>query len=165
MEAEHYDSEVPRSSHDWLLKTTQTGFSGGSYLEALPNTGASINTSYVTTSPELAYRVSFTNTGTYYVWLRGSASSGNDDSVHAGLDGTGPSSADRMSGFTSSWVWKRTTMDNSAPAKLVITTPGLHTIHLWMREDGLRADKLLLRKSSSASAPSGAGPAESPRIP
>ena len=95
--------------------------------------------------------------------LRGSANSGSDDSVHAGVDGTGPSSADRISGFTNSWVWKRTTMDNNAAAKLVITTPGLHTIHLWMREDGLRVDKLLLRKNSSSTAPSGKGPAENPR--
>ncbi len=164
MEAEHYDGKIPRQSHDWLLETSLTGYAGTGYLQVLPNTGATINTGYTTTSPELVFNVTFTTTGTYYVWIRGSADSGSDDSCHAGLDGVGPASADRMSGFTSSWVWKRTTMDNSAPATLVITTPGRHTIHLWMREDGLRVDKLLLRKSSSSTAPSGNGPAESPRV-
>ena len=165
MEAEHADANISRQGHDWLLKTSQTGYAGIGYLQVLPNIGANQDTGYVTASPELVYRVSFTNTGTYYVWLRGSAASGSDDSVHAGIDGTGPSSADRIGSFTGGWIWKRNTMDNSAPAKLVITTPGLHTIHLWMREDGLRVDKLLLRKSSSSAAPSGKGPAESPRTP
>lgn len=33
------------------------------------------------------------------------------------------------------------------------------------REDGIKVDKLLLRTSSSSKAPSGTGPAESPRTP
>ena len=112
-----------------------------------------------------ADNVAFTTPGTYSVWVRGSAANGNDDSLHAGLDGAGPASADRLSSFTSSgWVWKRDTMDG-VPATLVITAPGLHTIHLWMREDGLKVDKILLRTSASSSAPSGKGPSESPRVP
>ena len=164
MEAEHFDAKTPRSGKDWALNTTKAGFSGSGYLTATPNTGTSTNTGYTTTSPELAFNVTFTATGTYYVWIRGQADSGNDDSLHAGVDGTGPASADRMNGFnTTSWVWKRDTMDAS-PATLIIGTPGLHTIHLWMREDGMRVDKLLLRTSSSSTAPTGTGPAESPRV-
>lgn len=165
MEAEHFDGTTARSAHDWTLETAKTGFRGTGYMRALPNNGTSINTGYTTTSPELVFNVNFTTTGTYYVWVRGAADSGTDDSCHAGLDGTGPASADRISGLTTtSWVWKRDTMD-AVPATLVIATPGLHTIHLWMREDGLRVDRLLLRKSSSSTAPSGTGPAESPRTP
>jgi len=162
IEAEHFDQTISRSSHNWLLNTSQTGFSGSGYMEALPNTGANINTGYTTTSPEFIFKVQFTTTGTYYVWVRGAALSGSDDSCHAGLDGVGPASADRIDGFGTDWTWKRDTMD-SAPAMLVINTTGLHTIHLWMREDGLRVDRVLLRKSSSSTPPSGQGPAESPR--
>jgi len=163
IDAEHYDNKIPRNSKDWVLETGVTGFSGTGYLTALPNTGITYNTGYVTASPELVFNVQFTTTGTYYVWIRGHASSTNDDTLHAGLDGAGPSSADRIKNFTTSWSWQRATMD-SAPATLVVSASGLHTIHLWMREDGLRVDKLLLRTSSSSTAPSGTGPLESSRI-
>ncbi len=163
IDAEHYNSKVPRNGQDWVLKTTTTGYAGSGYLEALPNTGISYNTGYVTSSPELVYNVQFATTGTYYVWVRGIGATGSDDSLHAGLDGTGPASADRISGIGTTWNWKRDTMD-AAPATLVIASPGLHTIHLWMREDGLKVDKVLLRTSSSSTAPSGTGPAESPRV-
>jgi hypothetical protein len=163
MEAENYATEVVRNGHDWTPATAKSGYAGAGYLQVLPNNGLAINSGYATASPELTYRVNFTNTGTYYVWLRGSGDTGNDDSAHAGLDGAAPTSADRITGLGSSWTWKRTTMDSSAPATLSVTSPGIHTIHLWMREDGLRLDRILLRKNSSSSAPSGSGPAESPR--
>jgi hypothetical protein len=164
MDAEHYDRRIGRNGKSWTFKTTQTGYAGSGYLEALPNSGTTINTGYPTTSPELVYNVHFTTTGTYYVWVRGAAPTTGDDTLHAGIDGTGPSTADRLSGFTTSWSWRRSTLDGVA-ATLKIATPGLHTIHLWMREDGFRVDKLLLRTSSSSTAPSGTGPAESPRVP
>ena len=163
MQGENADSKVARNGITWTSGTSVSGYSGSGYLEALPNTGVTYNTSYTTSSPELVYNVTFTTTGTYYVWVRGSAPSGTDDTVHAGIDGTGPASADRIGGFPTSWAWKRDTMD-SVPATLVIPTPGLHTIHIWMREDGVRVDKVLLRTSSSSTAPSGTGPAESPRV-
>jgi len=163
IDAEHYDAKIPRNGKDWVLETSVIGYSGTGYLTALPNTGITYNTGYVTASPELVYNVHVTTVGTYYIWIRGHASTTSDDSVHAGLDGTGPASADRISGFTTIWSWRRTTLD-SAPATIVITDPGFHTIHLWMREDGLRVDKILLRTNSSSTAPSGTGPAESPRV-
>jgi lysophospholipase L1-like esterase len=129
-------------------------------VEALPNMGTGITAGYTTTSPELVYNVNFTSTGTYYVWIRGAAPSTADDSLHAGIDGTAPTTADEIAGFLPGWAWNRTTRDGT-PAKLIVPSPGLHTVHLWMREDGMRVDKVLLRKSSSASAPDGAGPSES----
>jgi len=163
IDAEHYDAKIPRNSKDWVLETSVTGYAGTGYLTALPNTGITQNTGYVTASPELVYNVQVTTTGTYYVWIRGHASSGDDNTVHAGVDGVGPSSADRIKGFGTSWKWSRSTMD-STPATVVITDSGFHTIHVWMREDGMRVDKLLLRTSSSSTEPSGTGPAESPRV-
>lgn len=51
---------------------------------------------------------------------------------------------------------------DSNTATIVVTTPGIHTINVWMREDGFVFDKLILTTNNSFS-PSGAGPAESPR--
>ena len=164
METEHYDQKIDRGGQTWTLETATTGYSGTGYLTSLPNIGTTNNTGYTTASPELVYNVQFTTTGTYYVWVRGTSSSGNDDSIHAGIDGTGPASADRIGlSNTGSWVWKLFTMDGPA-ATLSVTTPGLHTIHIWMREDGAKVDKLFLRTSSSTTPPSGTGPAESARV-
>jgi hypothetical protein len=47
-------------------------------------------------------------------------------------------------------------------ATLVISAAGDHIVNAWMREDGVRLDRLLLTTSNTL-VPSGAGPAESPR--
>ena len=167
METENYDAKVPRSGKDWNLFPSPgtsflSGYSGSGYLQALPNTGTTNNTGYATLSPELKYQINFTNTGTYYIWIRGRGPTTSDDSIHSGIDGTTPTSADRMSGFPNSWTWSRSTLDGPV-ATVVVSTAGVHTFNLWMREDGFMVDKILLRKDSSSTAPSGTGPAESPR--
>lgn len=162
IEAEHFTSNISRNGKDWVSGAAQAGFSGSAYLEALPNTGVNQNTGYISASPELIYTVQFATAGTYFVWVRGYGDDDSDDSVHAGIDGTAPATADRITGFPVGWTWSRSTMDG-VPATLTVSSPGLHTIHLWMREDGLIVDKLLLRTDSSSAAPSGNGPAESPQ--
>jgi len=162
MEAEHFDDNISRGGKDWVLETSKSGFAGDGYTTALPNTGTLINAGYTTTSPELVFNVNFTTTGTYYVWLRTNADGGTDDSAHTGLDGAGPTSADRIKATKGGWGWRQSTMDG-APATLVVGSPGLHTFHLWMREDGLRVDRMLLRTDSSSTKPVGQGPPESPR--
>lgn len=163
MQAERFDSTIARAGHDWTLQSTQSGASGSQYMTALPDASASYNTNYVTGSAELVYNVLFATTGTYYIWARALGPNGNGDTFHAGLDGTGPASADRVMGFNTAWKWSRSTMDNVS-ASITVATPGLHTVHVWIREDGLLLDKLLLRTSNSSTAPSGTGPSQSLRV-
>jgi hypothetical protein len=163
MQAESYDAKTPRGGGDWVRLTTQSGASNGAYMAALPDAGAIYSANFTTAASELVYNVLFSTTGTYHVWVRGIGPNGNGDSLHAGIDGTGPASADRIQGFNTSWKWSRSTMD-TATATIQVATPGLHTIHVWPREDGFLFDKILLRTSSSSTAPSGTGPAESPRV-
>ena len=47
-------------------------------------------------------------------------------------------------------------------ATITVSTPGVHTVNVWMREDGFVIDKVVLTVSPGY-VPSGAGPAESPR--
>ncbi len=162
MEAEHFSRKTALGGKDWMVESSRTGFSGTGYTTALPNTGINVNSGYVGTVAELIFDVDFVTTGTYYVWLRGFGGTTSDDSVHAGIDGTGPSSADRIGSFPAAWTWSRSTLD-AVSATLGVTTSGRHTIHLWMREDGFSVDKILLRTNSSSTAPTGTGPAESPR--
>jgi hypothetical protein len=131
-------------------------------MESAPNLGSGTDTGYSLTSPRLDYVVNFASTGTHYVWVRGNGPSGTDDSCHAGLDGAEIATSDRISAFGAGWNWSRTTMDANAPATFVVATPGLHTVNLWMREDGLIVDRLLLT-TSPAYIPAGAGPASSIR--
>jgi hypothetical protein len=47
-------------------------------------------------------------------------------------------------------------------ATINVTSAGVHTLNLWMREDGFVVDKVVL-SSNVNYVPSGTGPAQSPR--
>jgi beta-glucosidase-like glycosyl hydrolase len=163
MEAEHFSANVPQGGHSWLLQSDANA-SGAQAMRSDPDNGTAVDTGYVTGSPRLDFRVSFVTTGTYQVWVRGRAGGsavGTSDSVHAGLDGAAVASADRIASFTASFGWSKSTMDGPV-ATLVVSSAGVHTINLWMREDGFIADKVLLTTSTSFT-PTGTGPVESGR--
>ena len=128
---------------------------------ANPNTGVNNDTGYVTNSPRLDYKINFVKTGVHQVWIRGIGATGADDSIHAGLDGAAVATSDRISSFGTTWTWSRDTMDGVA-ATINVTTAGIHTLNLWMREDGFVVDKVVL-STNAAYVPSGTGPAQSPR--
>jgi hypothetical protein len=159
MEAENFQGNVAQGGHTWDA-TTPSGASGSARV-ANPNIGVNNDTGYTTNSPRLDYRVYFAKAGTHQVWVRGIGASGSDDSCHVGLDGAATASSDRISSFFTTWTWSRDTMDGVA-ATISIAAPGLHTINLWMREDGFVVDKLLLT-TNSGYVPTGTGPAESLR--
>jgi RHS repeat-associated protein len=58
------------------------------------------------------------------------------------------------------WSWANQRTDTGQPATLAITTSGVFTVTVWMREDGLRLDRLLLTTNPSFT-PTSFGPAES----
>jgi len=160
IEAEHFTTNTARASHAWTA-TADAAAAGGQVMRCMPNNGANINTGYTSGSPQLDFPIQFSTTGTYQVWLRGSAATGDDDSAHVGIDGQGPASSDRITTFATGLGWTKATMDGPV-ATIVVTTPGIHTLNLWMREDGLSVDRLLLTTNANFT-PSGAGPAESSR--
>ena len=160
VEAEHFDTHASQGGHSWT-SIALAGSSGSGAMEASPNNGTKNDTGYVSTSPRLDFPINFTRTGIHYVWIRGHAGTGQDDSVHVGLDGAAVSSSDRIQGFAKgTWSWSKQTMDGPV-ATVNITTTGTHTLNLWMREDGLVVDKLLLTTNASY-IPSGTGVPESP---
>jgi hypothetical protein len=158
IEAEHYASKVSRASKNWTF-AGETTAAGGGVMACLPDTGGNINTGYATTSPQLNFRVNFVKTGTHHIWARVRAPNDAADSFHVGIDGSAPSSADRITGFSSTLGWSKNTMD-SVVATINVTSTGLHTINVWMREDGLVLDKLVLTTNASFT-PTATGPAES----
>ncbi len=162
IEAENFDLSVARSGHAWRL-VSKNACSGSKALEAAPDTGAGINAGYVEKSPRLDFSVNFTTTGIHYVWIRGFGPNAQGDSLHVGLNGQAISSADRIQGFNSSWKWSNQTMDG-VRAAINVAKSGIHTINVWMREDGFFIDKIVLT-TNPGYVPSGTGPAESLRQP
>jgi hypothetical protein len=162
IELENYDAKTSGSGHAWSF-VAPSGASGAGAMEATPNNGANINSGYVASSPRMDFPVNFVKTGVHYVWIRGIGANSTDDSLHVGLDGAAVATADRLARFTSSWTWSADTMD-VVVAQITVSSPGVHTVNVWMREDGMVADKLVLTVSAGYT-PAGTGPAESTRAP
>ncbi|MCL5736030.1 MAG: discoidin domain-containing protein [Actinobacteria bacterium] len=169
VEAEHYDKKVDMGTNTWSLVTTAAGFtgagfSGGQAMQIMPDTplgGRSFATNYVTNSPHLDFQVNFVKTGTYYVWLLAFGRDGNSDSAHVGLDGKPSDASDNLSGWNNVYRWRNTTMEGPR-STLEVTEVGVHTLNLYMREDGTVFDKVLLTTNPDYT-PTAFGPAESPR--
>jgi arylsulfatase A-like enzyme len=158
MEAEHFHEQQARGGKSWQTVTVRHS-SAGESLQALPNTGANIQTNYATLSPHLAYRAVFELPGRYYVWVRAKAASNDDDSLHIGLNGVPVASGERLEQIFDFWTWTSTRGDGSR-AFLDVPTAGEHVIDVWMREDGVVLDKLLLTTDAGFE-PEGQGLVES----
>ncbi len=148
LEAEQFINHIGRSNRVWSIENDVTGYSGTGYVSSVPDTNIRFTNNLTTTSPELQYTMNFTSTGVYTVWLKGFVPNAAGDSVYIGLDNQLPSG---LSGFgPRDWQWNA--KNSEIPAELVtlnITTPGLHTLHLWMREDGLLIDQIVLSRDAA----------------
>lgn len=150
VEAEHYTSKTEGSGaaagSAWA-DLAGGGSLGDGYVQALPNSGVGIDAPEIESdAPRLSYLVYFETAGIHYLWVKGWADAGGDDSVHYGLDGSVVST-----GFNDSATVARTggfawTSGCPGIARPIIDVPsaGLHTVDLWMREDGARIDRVLL---------------------
>ncbi len=152
LEAENYTN----NEGAWLAQTQIAGFAGDSYLTTVSNTDYLYPN---TTSSLLQYQLNVTTEGVYTLWLRGYGADAADDSVYVNLDKQPPLP---VTGFKpQSWSWAGRTLQDT-PVSFMITDPGLHTLNLWIREDGLRLDRILLTVDDTY-LPTGVGPAESNR--
>jgi hypothetical protein len=181
IEAEDYDTNLAQG----FITGTQTaqkwealsdgGASGGAGL-SVANAGILRGSNYqsydpTVDAPKLDYIVDFAAAGTYYVWVRGKGDA-NGNSVHVGLNGGMISTGEKIEfGDDGSTGWMWTNLRDSIAgsyATLNIPSAGLHTLNLWMREDGVMIDKLLLTTDSSfnpALLNGGLGPIGSARVP
>jgi hypothetical protein len=102
MEAEHFGQRTSGASHTWLLKTSQSGYTGTSYLQPLPDLDRLYQTDEITASAAVSYPLNFSTPGTYTIWLRGYPANAAGDSVYVGLDGQ----VVTMTGFVpNQWTW------------------------------------------------------------
>ncbi len=164
VEAENFVSNNPGDGHAWGDSAT---------VGAVHVDNGAVNDMWrdeadvETNSPELTYNVYFDTPGTYYVHVRGMAedgSAGSADSVHIGLNGERMSGDGGITGFGGggfSWGSRDTYTGNVTTIE--ITAAGQYELNLWAREDGVSVDKFILTQDPGYS-PSGAGPAESPKV-
>jgi Ca2+-binding RTX toxin-like protein len=162
IEAENFTTNTTRGGHEWELFTdTNASADTAMYID---NNGANDNNTaeadVYSSSPELTYNVNFASTGTYYVWVRGRGPSGSDDSVHVGFNGVRQTDNGGITGFNGgSYQWGNTSTSGPV-ATFTVSAVGENTINLWMREDGVYADKILITDDPGYT-PTGLGPAES----
>jgi arylsulfatase A-like enzyme len=142
MEAENYHEQLPRSGHSWeVVSLSHSSFA--SSLQALPDHGMNNQDNYETQSPQLRYRVVFETAGRFYVWARARASSTSNDSLHVGFNGQGIASGRAISEIFDGWTWTSARSDGGR-AYIDVPSPGEHVVDVWMREDGVILDKLVL---------------------
>lgn len=151
-----YNSNTGRSGRYWQSYSSG-GFYWGGYLRAEPNNGTGFagNEGYQNYSPVLAYKVPFPQSGVFYVCILGRGGTPADDSVHAGLDDNGDGVADTTTALdmtsvwhTSSWQWANQRSGGSF-ATVQVSGDSFHTFKIWMREDGMSIDEVILSTSSA----------------
>jgi regulation of enolase protein 1 (concanavalin A-like superfamily) len=159
MEAEHFDESLQTTRGEWEEVGPTGGFTGTAGMQC--NGAGVIKTGYAATSPGLAYNINFVKAGTHYVWVLAWGATGNDDSCHVGLDGQEVTTGEWMSGWSNVYVWSSSaTVDGRA--HFDVDVPGEHTLNIWVREDGLIIDKIVVTTNVDY-VPEGDGPPESPR--
>jgi len=165
MEAENFDNTVAApDGHTWTLVDSPIGASGFKAMQALPDIGIKRRDDYLTLSPRLDFKVSFVKTGTHYVWTRAHADgSGSDDSCHAGLNCQATLTGERIAfNVAAEWSWFNARENNAGPATFEVPSADIHTVNIWMCEDGAIIDKIVLTTNPFYK-PSGIGPEESAR--
>lgn len=140
--------------------------SGGQYIEVLPDTRtnhfeALVQGENFSNIPGivavLSYPIWFETPGQYYVWARAFSTGSEDNGVHVGLNGEWPASAQRLQWCQGKhqWTWSsaQRTKNNHCGKPNTITLhidrPGMHTLNISMREDGLELDALVLTKDAN----------------
>jgi hypothetical protein len=159
IEAENFHTKADKDPHKWVVVQEPAGFSGKGAVEAKPNEDANNNEDFVKDSPRLDYKIKVAKAGKFRVWVRGYGRSDADNSCHIGLDGKAVEGSDRIGELpVDEWAWLNDTHDGEA-AVLEIKEAGEHTLNLWMREDGVILDRILLARDEKYS-PKDKGPAE-----
>ena len=178
-EGESFDKNVsPVGGSSWAFSTAAVGlgtFVGPGYMDSTPNTGRGPNEDVATTqAPRLDYCVNFPATGTWYVWVRGFGANGGDNSAHVGIDGAISAQGRNIGNGngrpgSETWGdsnWKWISDSTATPIRITVPTTGQHTFSVWMREDGVKIDKVLLTTDAAFTFQADrtvAGPAETPR--
>ncbi len=117
-------------------------------------------------------------TGRHDLWVRSSWTAADwNNPFHGGLNGAGPTSVRQIkSGLGHTFFFSDTMFGLGIPpevAYLDVPSSGVHSVHLWMMDDGALVDRVVLTTNASYDPNSvndpgngaGIGPPASPRAP
>ena len=162
VEAESYTRSAEGSGDgrgiQWKLSPNRAGCAGKGLMAALPDKGVQIDSALKNQCPRLDYLIDFPEKGKYTIWMRTWGAHPGSDSIHFGLD---MKTTDRSLFHTGNGKlqWQR-----HRDWTFEVDEPGLHTLSVWMREDGCAFDRLIITcdQKTRTDEPAGQGPAESP---
>jgi len=159
-EAENYYIAEDGDGHFWEPAAARPGFIRVD--DQGPNNGWVSQADVENNAPEVRYRATLQNPGTYYVWVRGVADAnprGNSDSIHIGLNGQRLTQDGGLTGFGGSPNWARRDTYTGQAVRFDVTSAGVYDINIWAREDGVAIDKIILTQDPGYVL-TGTGPAE-----
>ena len=142
MEAENFTRKVAApDGHEWKAETRRKGYVGASAMQAMPDRGGQQNADVAARSPRLDFAIDFAKKGRHWVWVRALGVNYNGDSLHFGLDLEPADWGMNAQTGTGKYVWKK------HPKPFQVKEPGVHTLSVWMREDGVILDRVLVTSS------------------
>jgi len=135
-------------THQWI-NVEDINSSQGTYLIAMPDERVHMKEER---GPGLHYDVYFPSSGTYYVWISMRGNSYGNDTI--GLNWNINVTEGNMSVISSfawnsygQWEWEPPT--SQAPLNISVSEGGLVTLSVWMREDGVEFDRLIISSDAS----------------
>lgn len=141
LEVEDFHHRADVQDAAWQVVHKPPGLSGGLGMQALPDRGRTVDAPSKTSSPRLDYRVEFGRAGRYYVWARAYGIE-RGASVHVGLDGKAPAGDQTVRMLPYRFSWENIRTVGATP--IDVPEKGVHTLNIWMREDGCVVDKILI---------------------
>ncbi len=143
MEAEEATSQSNGSgtfaSMSWQQQNDATA-SNSSFM-IVPDNG-NINSAGTLNGPRLDFEINFVKTGTHYIWVRQKSPNGADNSIIPAFDGVLLADWNMPDALTE-WTWSK------AGFTFDVTSTGIHTFSIYMREDATPIDKIELTTNAN----------------
>ncbi|SVE56625.1 uncharacterized protein METZ01_LOCUS509479, partial [marine metagenome] len=134
---------------DWHVESTETNSSGSGYMTTSADGFDSGNLS---TGSRLSWDVEFDSPGLYWIWARLQQHDESSNAIHVGLDGTIQTLGHEGLGVNATgWSWGGSISNQTmnVRASLNVTTPGRHSVDVWVKEGGVDFDRLELTRSQT----------------
>ncbi|ABC30127.1 protein containing calx-beta domain [Hahella chejuensis KCTC 2396] len=133
IQAEQIGGVTSGNGQSWRL-VADAGADEGYAMQATQLEGETVDQG--SRNARMDYQINFTGVGDHYVWMKGYSEEGDTDTLYVGLNGKVVAEM-RFPHYQ--WNWTR---KQDKPIKIPAT--GVHTLNLWMKEAGLKVDKILL---------------------
>ncbi len=158
MDAWHGSGVLGKDGSRWtLLYPTPNVFVPHAMI-AQPNRGKTANDDQ---GARLDFTVRFAKAGKYFSWIRGYGQTTNDNTINVGLNGQIELNA-RDVRVPRTLGWSNSFRLTQGRVQIAIPAPGQYTINVWMREDGVVFDRMILTQDPTF-VPTDVGPSESRR--